>query len=207
MKLIDAIKNKGKPFFVPHCSRDSLPEFFRELGYRTGAEIGVWEGEYTEKFCKEGFKMYGIDPWFARAKQNQYQQNARYGRALVKLSPARCDLIRKTSAEAVKDFKDDSLDFVYIDGMHKYSYVVQDIMEWIKKVRKGGCISGHDYLCHDKKMNNVPIKYQLHIQVKHAVDKCIEELGIENFYIFGRSKPIEKETQNDKMLSWLFFKP
>jgi predicted O-methyltransferase YrrM len=47
--------------------------------------------------------------------------------------------------EAVKDFKDESLDFVFIDGNHQYSYVLEDITEWSKKVRSGGIVSGHDY--------------------------------------------------------------
>ena len=191
---------------VPDCSRDDLVNLFHELSYNTGAEIGVWEGEFTEKFCRAGFKMYGIDPWVARGTESQWQQNARYGRALIKLSPARCDLIRKTSSEAVKDFEDESLDFVYIDGMHKYSFVYEDIVEWTKKVRVGGAICGHDYMCTDPQIETVPLKYQLHREVKAAVDRYIDENNIEDFYVFGRSKPLIEETKNDTMLSWLFFR-
>jgi hypothetical protein len=39
----------------------------------------------------------------------------------------------------------DELDFVYIDGNHCFDFVMQDLIEWNKKVRKGGVISGHDY--------------------------------------------------------------
>jgi len=206
MKLIDAIKEKGHPFMVPDCSRDDLVNLFKELGYKTGVEVGVWEGDFTEKFCIAGFKMYGIDPWVARGRDSQFQQEARYGRVLVKLSPAKCILIRKTSMEAVKDFEDGSLDFVYIDGMHKYSFVYEDIVEWSKKVRVGGAICGHDYMCTDPQIDIVPIKYQLHLEVQSAVDKYIEENWIDDFYVFGRSKPLNEETKNDTMLSWLFFK-
>ena len=206
VRLIDAIKEHGHPYLVENCSRDYLPDFFKELGFKTGAEIGVWEGEFTEKFCRAGFKMYGIDPWIARGSQNQHQQNARYGRTLALLSPAKCELIRKTSMEAVKDFEDNSLDFVYIDGDHRYANVLEDIIEWSKKVRSGGVVSGHDYACTDPDINAFPIKYQKHLEVASAVDKCIKDFGIEDFYIFGRSKPLEEEVMNDRMLSWLFFK-
>lgn len=47
--------------------------------------------------------------------------------------------------EAVVDFSDNSLDFVYIDGNHQFASEANDIYEWSKKVRLGGIIAGHDY--------------------------------------------------------------
>lgn len=204
MKLIEAIKEHGHPFTVPDCSRNELPDFFKEMCYNIGVEVGVWEGEFTERFCKVGLKMYGIDPWMTVGREQQ--QNNRYGRVMVRLAPYDCKIIRKTSMEGVKDFADESLDFVYIDGVHKYKNVYEDIVEWAKKVKKGGAISGHDYLCTDPATKGVPIKYQLHLQVQAAVDRYIEENGIEDFYIFGRTKPLEEEVKNDTLLSWLFFR-
>ncbi len=40
---------------------------------------------------------------------------------------------------------DESLDFVYIDADHRFDYVMEDLIAWGRKVRKGGIISGHDY--------------------------------------------------------------
>jgi len=57
-------------------------------------------------------------------------------------------LIRQTSEKAVKSFKDNSVDVVYIDGNHNYSYVLQDIEIWYPKVKKGGVIGGHDFRGH-----------------------------------------------------------
>ena len=37
------------------------------------------------------------------------------------------------------------LDFVYIDGNHQYDYVINDIKLSLKKLKKNGIISGHDY--------------------------------------------------------------
>ena len=47
--------------------------------------------------------------------------------------------------DAVKMFKDRSLDFVFIDANHAFDYVMQDLIEWTKKVRIGGIVSGDDY--------------------------------------------------------------
>jgi hypothetical protein len=206
MKIKDALKEKGKPFLIPDCSRDELPKFFKELGFKVGMEVGVWEGEFTEKFCKEGFKMYGIDPWKARGSQSQVMQDNRATRAIERLKPYDCTVIRKRSMQAVTDFEDESLDFVYIDGDHNYRFVVEDIREWSKKVKKGGVISGHDYACTDPVINALDKRYRKHEQVGLAVDEYIEANGIENFWILGRSKPLEEELKNDQFLSWFFIK-
>jgi hypothetical protein len=41
--------------------------------------------------------------------------------------------------------KDESLNFVYIDGNHRFEYVLQDITNYWSKIKKGGIIGGHDF--------------------------------------------------------------
>jgi hypothetical protein len=53
--------------------------------------------------------------------------------------------MREMSMDAVKKIKDGSLDFVYIDANHGFDYVMEDLIEWSKKVRVGGIVSGDDY--------------------------------------------------------------
>jgi len=206
MKLIEGIKQKGKPFRIPDCSRDELPEFFKELGFKTGVEIGVYKGAYTEKFCKTGLKMYAIDPWMpfrgqGRTQYNQDRQDFLYEHTKRILSPYKdCEIIRKTSQEAIKDFETRGLDFVYIDGDHRFPAIAHDIYEWYWKVRKGGVIAGHDYFSTIPEANNILC------HVKAVVDAFVETLCIDNFWIFGRSKPLEQESKDSKYLSWFFFK-
>ena len=58
--------------------------------------------------------------------------------------------------EAVKGFKKDTLDFVFIDGNHEFSFVLDDITKWAKVVRPGGIVFGHDYMPdHDGVMRTV----------------------------------------------------
>jgi len=47
--------------------------------------------------------------------------------------------------EALNDFENRSLDFVYIDGDHTFDGVITDIVFWAQKVRHGGMIACHDY--------------------------------------------------------------
>lgn len=52
---------------------------------------------------------------------------------------------KMSSVEYNKTIKDESLDFVYIDGNHQYSSVLEDIKIWYPKIKNGGILAGHDY--------------------------------------------------------------
>ena len=57
------------------------------------------------------------------------------------------EFVRKTSMDALDDFEDKSLDFVYIDGDHQFDYVMTDLIFWNRKVKSGVIVALHDY-CH-----------------------------------------------------------
>ena len=101
--------------------------------------------------------------------------------------------------EAAEDFKDESLDFVYIDANHEFRYIAEDLAEWTKKVRKGGIVAGHDYFF---------VKTGTGAQIWHVayvLKAYIAAFGIKNWYILGskHEKPGEKR---DKWRSWMFVK-
>jgi len=185
MKLLDAIKQPGAPFIIPDCSRYDLPEFFKEMGYAVGAEIGVYKAGFTEMFASAGLRIYGIDPYLSyddHIEGRQHREDFLHRHAQRVLAPySNATLIRKTSMEAVKDFEKESLDFVYIDGNHGLKYVVEDLWEWSKKVRPGGIIAGHDY-GHKPHPRIDPFC----VHVTHGVDAFVQCFGIKNWYVFGR---------------------
>lgn len=139
------------PITIPHFSRDDLALLFTELDFTTGAEIGVLFGRYSKILCESNpkLKLYSIDPWLAykEYKDLTTQENfdSLYERTKKSMAPFNCKIIRKKSLDAVKDYPDNSLDFVYIDGNHEFASEANDIHEWSKKVRLDGIISGHDY--------------------------------------------------------------
>jgi predicted O-methyltransferase YrrM len=55
------------------------------------------------------------------------------------------NLIKGHSQEVVSNYEDESLDFCFIDGSHEYEDVKKDIQAYLKKVKKGGILAGHDY--------------------------------------------------------------
>jgi len=210
MKLKDALEQKGTPYLIPDASRDDMPQFFVEMGYKEGVEIGVYKAEFTNQFCEAGLKMYGVDPWKAyedyatSPKYNRFQdrQNFLYGHCqrVMEKHGDMCQLIRKTSMEAVGDFKDNSIDFVYIDGHHGFKYVAEDIWEWTKKVRPGGIISGHDY---GDYLTSYLDPYVIH--VRYVIDAYAKALKIPNWYVIGTTEKVEGE-KRDGWRSWFWIK-
>jgi len=153
-----------------------FPKLLRELGCKTGVEIGVNKGKYSKWLCHtmKGLKLYLVDPYECYEDDGYYAdqdyQDACFKEAKVRMEKFNCEFIRKPSMEAVKDFLDNSLDFIYIDANHQYEYVVEDIAQWSKKVKPGGIVSGHDYS---------PYMFQ----VKAAVDGWVKSKKIKHWFV------------------------
>ena len=135
------------PIRCPQFKRKDLANIFRALGYTRGAEIGVREGQYSEHLCKviPGLELMCVDLWDAYYHFGSDVGAKTHKTALEKLEPYNTTFIKQPSMDAVRDVPDESLDFVYIDADHRFDFVMQDIIEWSKKVRPGGIVSGHDY--------------------------------------------------------------
>lgn len=184
------------PIALPIGRMRDMPKLFNELGFKVGAEVGVFEGTLTQALLKRipGLKLYGIDLWenykgYERDLASQFLVNA-YEKAVENTKGYDCILIKGWSNEVVKQFEDESLDFVYIDGNHKFEYTVEDIALWSPKVRKGGIIAGHDYRdwSHTSRWDNM--------QVKEAVDAWVKVNKISPLFI----------TSNNSSNSWIYIK-
>lgn len=132
-------------------NRLALAQHFATLGFKVGAEIGVFDGYFSEYLCKTipGLKLYSVDPWevYPGYRDHKFERSMRNAEAKARerLALYDCTIIKKYSMDAVKDVEDDGLDFVYIDGNHEYKYVKEDIEAWAPKVRRGGIVAGDDY--------------------------------------------------------------
>lgn len=54
-------------------------------------------------------------------------------------------LVEMTSNEAVEFWKKDSIDFCFVDGLHTYEGVMDDLTNYWPLIKKGGIFAGHDY--------------------------------------------------------------
>ena len=114
-----------------------------------GVEIGVERGRNSKNILKELNieKLYLIDAWdnYKGIDGIWLNMDGNYEYVLSILgNDKRVEIIKNHSNVVVNDFKNNSLDFVYIDANHKYEYAYQDINLWFPKVKEGGIIGGHD---------------------------------------------------------------
>lgn len=114
-------------------------------------EIGSYSGEGTVVLASHFKEVLAVDPW-----ENGYDQDD--------VASHQCPMedvfnafkerttslgnvlhMRGKSLDALESFKDGVLDLVYIDGDHRYAGALADIKGWLPKLRKGGCMTGHDF--------------------------------------------------------------
>lgn len=144
--------NDNLPLGLKHGGRDRLGVLFHALGYTEGAEIGTKKGLYALTLCKTvpGLHLHCVDPWDATLPYGGYQfthdRYERHARAI--LAPYHVTIHKKKSLDALEEFTDNSLDFVYIDANHEFDHACADLIFWSQKVRSGGIVSGHDYYSH-----------------------------------------------------------
>jgi len=121
-----------------------------------GVEIGVAGGFFSYHILA-GMplsQLYSIDPWSrpeAEPLDDAHTSSIKlYWETFRQLGEfrSRSTLLRCTSEEAAPQFADGQLDFVYIDGDHRYAAIKRDIELWFPKVRPGGFFGGHDYYVH-----------------------------------------------------------
>lgn len=114
------------------------------------AEIGSYAGESTRIFMdtKRIAKLYAIDPWL-NGYDNWDFANYSDMRAVEALFDARTAglnvvKMKMLNIEAARKITE-PLDMAYIDGCHRYAAVKEDNEIWVKKVKPGGLLAGHDY--------------------------------------------------------------
>lgn len=155
--------------------RTHLAVLFGELGLKTGAEIGVQEGKFSEILCKNNpdIHLACIDMWGLRGDKGA----SWYDEAKKRLNGYGAIFIDKPSIEAAREVPDRSLDFVYIDASHLFDDVMVDIIMWAKKVKIGGIVAGHDYM---KFSNNLKKQW---LPLIYAVQAYTAAHFIKNWYL------------------------
>lgn len=163
-------------------------------------EIGTMYGA-SIKWCFEHFKIskyYAIDPFI---QYDEYKIDG-FNKILIKKGGDKLfkevtnnfkkykqvEFIRKFSNEAHQLIPNNSLDICFIDGNHEYQYVMDDIKNYLPKIKKGGIICGDDYFMrhyHNDFLNTksgYPVK-MVYEAVQDSFEKNqIIELGIHRGY-------------------------
>lgn len=152
--IIFNTETHSQTFLTPapnKCSGFGLGALIKNLKNPVGVEIGAAEGFTTEFLLEsnESLQLTSIDPFVAYIdwNGNSLERETTY-KEFVKRTErfgSRIKLIRKFSDDAIDDIPDNSLDFIFIDGLHTYDQVTKDMQNYYSKVKVGGIFAGHDY--------------------------------------------------------------
>lgn len=139
-----------------------------------GIEIGVWNGDTSEKFVNRGVKhLHLVDSWSVDAYLAQknpekgshkkffeamytYTRSTNpddtqkffdtlYGGVVKRFTNTESVTIHKmTSADFFKSFTE-KVDWIYVDGAHSYDECLEDLIASYKIIKPGGWLIGDDY--------------------------------------------------------------
>lgn len=211
-KTLDSILKKfnlsvdqqtAMPLAIPNFGRFQLAELLKEFNFKRAVEIGVAAGDYSKALCEANpdMEVFGIDPYVPYrgyrdyARQSTFEKLQTNAESLLKDCP-NYHFVKKFSMDALVDFDDDSLDFVYLDGNHQEPYISQDIEGWYKKLKPAGILAGHDYF---------KSKHHPQIQVLDAINKFTEENRIRPWFVLGSDARV-KGSIRDVPRSWMLVK-
>ena len=140
----------------------------------TVVEVGSFAGVTTELFALRCKQVYAIDPWDLQFEQDDpdqrgkggsqnhetveeklkngmtWKENVMSAERIFDGRMAAYDNVTKIkgfSGEEASKFEDGSIDLVYLDGRHNFIGVRSDILNFYPKIKVGGVLAGHDYLC------------------------------------------------------------
>ena len=116
-------------------------------------EVGTFKAEFAERLFEacDPSKMYCVDPyssyegyWDISDSPKALNEIFEEARARMGRFGERVEFVKAFSSEAAKQFADDSLDLIYIDGNHSFRFVLDDLRLWYAKARSGALICGDD---------------------------------------------------------------
>jgi len=116
-------------------------EWLYDHAYGRSVEMGSYRGRSATVL---GLKLQEVNGHlscidiFDEVGYQIFQENLKKSN----LSP---QVYRMKSVEAVNYFENESLDFVFIDSSHEYDDTLDEIVEWLPKLKRDGILCGHDY--------------------------------------------------------------
>jgi len=121
-----------------------------------GVEIGIFRGVNAHAILSFlPIKMfYLIDPyleydeyvesWIPDHSQSDFNNDYVMAKKRLRKFKDKITFIKMKSEEAITQIPD-GLDFIYVDGNHKYEYVKQDLELYWPKLREGGVLGGDNF--------------------------------------------------------------
>lgn len=145
--------------WMPRPRTLAVDDLVRTNCWTTGAELGVWFGVTTRYLLQKHpyLHMVAVDEWkiqedgelekYTPGENGHSWNHEFYERSFrQKTIPYkhRLDILKMSTNEAAKLIENESLDFVFIDADHSTKGVLNDIKNWLPKLKPYGCLLGDD---------------------------------------------------------------
>ena len=117
-------------------------------------EIGSWKGRSASYMGVEiinsgkNIRFDVVDTFKGSKEHSGLDRSGLYNEFIKNTEPIKSiigDVNVMSSVEAAKLYKDESLDFVFIDAAHDETNVLADCSAWWPKIKIGGTMGGDDY--------------------------------------------------------------
>lgn len=155
-------------------------EMIRNMPRHEGVEVGTFRGDFAEAILSTGVeKLHLVDPWtfypeYGADSCNQSNEEQEKIYQLVRLRFREClkngrvHIHRRFSVDAVLEFMDAPVPWVYLDANHQFDAVLTDLRAWEQVILPGGFLMGHDY-------GEFPESKSINCDVRGAVEKFCKE--------------------------------
>lgn len=151
---------------------------------KRGAEVGVKAGENIANILQvcPDFTFYAIDHWDAKRPYLTWNKRAHFTHEkmfdrMAQSYWGRIIKLKGLSETVVDEIPDGSLDLVFIDGDHSFNGCLNDITNYLPKLKSGGIMAGHDY------------GHPRFPGVKKAVDKFFPKVELHDDFVWWVEKP------------------
>lgn len=157
-------KNQNQSIMRDETGTTGLLNLINELGDvsdKTMIEIGSFIGESTIIFANYFKHVNAIDPFKPNYDPLDPTSNFNFDdvyeefKNRIEPKKEKVTIHRMLSDDAVKLLNKNKYDFIYIDGLHTYDGVKNDIINYLPLVKKGGVIGGHDFGTSHKHLTGV----------------------------------------------------
>lgn len=149
------IEELGDAYPQEWISNKGLVPYIKRQGEKLkGIEIGTCRAESTAYFlekCPNIDLLTTIDPykgyqdWNGEITQETVDRFMEVAKKNLKQYGKRVKMLREGSVAVAGTFKDESVDFIFVDGDHSYDATLADCEAYYPKLKKGGIFCGHDY--------------------------------------------------------------
>jgi hypothetical protein len=141
---------KIEHFLEKAGNRIYFSRLFKYGGFRKGLEMGTDTNRFSEAFLVDNpdtiTEWHMVEPFpgadFYKRKNSWAERGIGNNTRIIHHQKKSLD------PSLLNSLQDHSFDFIYIDGVHDYTTVRQELPLYWEKLKVGGLFSGHDYADH-----------------------------------------------------------